>query len=103
MAFISYSVVPVGNLAKNRKERQLMRSQMEIKHGTKGICRGCGAHLFTFSRTVYWGTPLSPAIFVDDKGQSPWRYGERCICRDCSEEFFNSGVFTCYLEEKKDE
>lgn len=50
---------------------------------TEAHCSYCLAHVFTFSQDIFSGSLMSSTEIYQDKGQAPWAYQEKLICRNC--------------------
>lgn len=64
----------------------------------KLYCTGCGEHLFTMSTDVFLGDAVREAIFLQNEGQGPWKYGQARNCRKCDKSWFNGFMLKCRTE-----
>lgn len=55
------------------------------KKDTKIICRGCGSHIATWSKDLYFNDIIEEEMVKQDAGQAPWRNCDRMACRECGD------------------
>lgn len=65
-----------------------MIKNIAYKKGDKLFCKNCGDHILTFKQNAHMGQPISEALFRENEGQGPWRWGERGQCRKCGIDFY---------------
>ena len=57
---------------------------LRYKKDTKAFCKNCDSLYFVLSRDVFSGDLISQSRIYDDKGQAPFFYQEKMICKKCS-------------------
>lgn len=74
-------------------DRKDLEAVDQIGIGDRVECEGCGAHIATFAKPIFRGSPVSEEVFSKADGQGPWKNGEPMNCRKCGHLWFNGYRF----------